>query len=125
MVGSSEELGSDRPEGRQAWVWREVAAQAKLALEQATQAMEKTNQLASGLMAHERQCTERWLASREATQRVDGQLVAQDLAAGEHRRIVYERFDAVNGKLVALLLGVTGTLVATAGSLLFYIITHR
>lgn len=125
MTGSSEEA-ADRPEERrQAWAWREVAAQAKLALEQAARAMEKTNELAAGLVAHERQCTERWLASREASQRVDSQLTAQDAAASEHRRVVYEKFDGVNGKLVAVLLTVAGTLVVAVASLFFYITVHR
>lgn len=117
--------GSERPDGRDAWRLREVAANAAQALERANKAMEEINRVAGGLMAHERQCTERWLAAREASDRVAVRLDQQDLTASAHRGVVYEKFDSIDGKIISALVGIAITCVTSIGGLFFYIATQH
>lgn len=91
----------------------------------AMKALERATEIAAQFLAHERQCTERWLANQKAWHEVDRRLTEQNESSTTHRGLVYEKFDRLNGKMFGILLSVVASTIGTAAFLAFYIMTHK
>lgn len=94
------------------------------ALEQSTEAMKLANNATGLLSAHERQCTERWVASRDALNGVVQRLKEQDTASIDHRRMMYTKVDGINARLSQVFLGALAGSLSVIITLAVFILTH-